>query len=148
MARLKSLCVGAAAGTMLMFVSQRAIAQTPPAERPDSPPPAGAPPASPAAPAATPAAPAPEAQPEVPAFFRGTEIGGLVDAYYNWYSPKPEGDAPYRNFDTRHNQFRVNMAQLWLAKAPTTNSRAGYKIKVSGGPATTMVQSLEPGSSS
>jgi Putative beta-barrel porin-2, OmpL-like. bbp2 len=141
MARLKSLCVGIAAGTILLCVSEHAIAQTPP---PD-PAPAGAPAAPPAAPAA---APAPEAKAEVPAFFRGTEIGGLVDAYYDWYSTKPDGDAPYRNFDTRHNQFRVNMAQLWLAKAPTASSRAGYKIKVSGGPATTMVQSLEPGASS
>ena len=40
------------------------------------------------------------------------------------------------------------MAQLWLAKAPTSSSRAGYKIKLSGGPATTIVQSLEPGGSS
>ena len=84
----------------------------------------------------------------MPAFFKGTEIGGLIDAYYDFYSTKPAGDAPFRNFDTRHNQFRVNMAQLWLAKAPTSSSRAGYKVKVSGGPATTMVQSLEPGSSS
>jgi len=122
-------------------VAASAFAQSPPPE------PAGTstPPAP--APASAPASPA-EQKAEVPAFFRGTEIGGLVDAYYDWYSTRPDGDAPYRNFDTRHNQFRVNMAQLWLSKAPTASSRAGYKIKVSGGPATTMVQSLEPGASS
>jgi len=86
-------------------------------------------------------------KPEVPAFFRGTEIGGLLDAHYDYFSTKPDGDAQYRNFDTRHNQFRVSMAQIWLAKAPTADSRAGYKVKMSVGPATTMVQSYEPGTS-
>src|SRR5207247_11041539 len=55
--------------------------------------------------------------------------------------------AQYRNCHTRHDQFRVNMAQIWLSKVPTATSRAGYKVKLSVGPATTIVQSLEPGSS-
>ena len=91
--------------------------------------------------------PEPETAPDVPAFFRGTEVGGLVDAHYNWFSTRPEGDAQYRNFDTRHDQFRVSMAQVWLAKAPSAASRAGYKVKLSVGPASTIVQSLEPGAS-
>jgi hypothetical protein len=96
---------------------------------------------------ATAAAPEPEAKVEVPAFFRGVEFGGLIDAHYNWFSTRPDGDAQYRNFDTRHDQFRVAMAQIWLTRAPTAASRAGYKVKLSVGPATTIVQSLEPGSS-
>jgi hypothetical protein len=100
------------------------------------------------APAATAPAPPAETQAEVPAFFRGTEVGGLVDAHYDWFSTRPAGDAQYRNFDTRHDQFRLAMAQIWIAKAPTATSRAGYKVKVSGGPASTIVQSLEPGASS
>ncbi|MEO6238324.1 MAG: porin [Vicinamibacterales bacterium] len=96
-------------------------------------------------PAATPAA-ATE-PPEVTGFFRGTEIGGLIDARYTWFSTKPEGDAQYRNFDTRHNQFGLSMAQIWFSRPATAASRAGFKIKVSGGPATTIVQSLEPGGS-
>src|SRR5207247_5371184 len=55
--------------------------------------------------------------------------------------------AQYRNCHTRHDQFRVNMAQSWLWKVPRATSRAGYKVKLSVGPATTIVQSLEPGSS-
>jgi hypothetical protein len=35
------------------------------------------------------------------AFFRGTGLGGLVDARYTWFSTKPEADAQFRNFDTR-----------------------------------------------
>ena len=98
-----------------------------------------------AAPAPAPAAAEPA--PEAFSFFRGTEIGGLVDARYTWFSTRQDGDALYRNFDTRHNQFGLSMAQLWLAKAPTAASRAGFKVKLSVGPATTIVQSLEPGSS-
>jgi len=112
-------------------------------------PPPGAETVGAAAPAA-PAAPAPaEAPPpsDIAAFFKSTEIGGMIDAHFSWYDTKPIGDAPYRNFDTRHNQFRVSLAQFWLAKAPAEDSRAGFKVKLSVGPATTMVQSLEPGGS-
>jgi hypothetical protein len=101
--------------------------------------------------AGAPAAPAapetPPPQSEIATFFKSTEIGGMIDAHFSWYDTKPVGDAPYRNFDTRHNQFRVSMAQLWLAKAPAEDSRAGFKVKLSVGPATTIVQSLEPGGS-
>lgn len=116
-------------------------AQSPPA--PETTSPAGPPAAS--AGATTPAEPA--AGSDVAAFFRGTEIGGLVDAHYHWFTTQPAGDAPFRNFDTRHNQFRVSMAQLWITKAPIAESRAGFKVRLSVGPATTMVQSLEPGGS-
>jgi hypothetical protein len=102
------------------------------------------------APAPDPAASTPPAEQksEVPAFFRGTEIGAMIDSYYDWYSTRPDGDAQYRNFDTKHNQFHLSMAQVWLSKAPTADSRAGYRVKVSGGPGTTMVQSYEPEGSS
>ena len=121
----------------LLTVGIPAAAQSPPA------PPADAAPA-----AATAPAPPVEEKVEVPAFFRGTEVGGLVDVHYDWFSSRPAGDAQYRNFDTRHDQIRLAMAQIWISKAPTATSRAGYKVKVSGGPASTIVQSLEPGSSS
>lgn len=133
MSRAKYVCAGLAASALLALIPGVAMAQTPSSAAPD---PAAAP---------TAAAPPPEAQADLPSFFRGTEIGGLVDAHYDWYSTRPEGDALYRNFDTRHDQFRVSMAQIWLARAPTASSRAGYKVKLSVGPATTIVQSFEPG---
>ena len=132
--RLRSTRVPLLVGALLTAAAP-AAAQSPP-------PPPGTDAAATAAPA-----PPPEAAPEVPAFFRGTEIGGLVDAHYSWFSTRPEGDAQFRNFDTRHDQFRVSMAQIWLARAPTATSRAGYKVRLSVGPASTIVQSLEPGSS-
>ena len=67
-------CVGSAV-VLVCAGSQPARAQTPaPATQ---------------APAPAPAAP----EPDPLSFFKSTEIGGLVDAYYDWYSTKPVGDA-------------------------------------------------------
>lgn len=79
-------------------------------------------------------------------FFRNTEVGALVDAYYDFYSTKPSGDAQFRNFDTKHNQFAFSMAQVWLAKPASADSRTGFKVKFNFGPASTLVNSFEPGS--
>jgi hypothetical protein len=105
----------------VFFVSPRgAAAQTPPASAPPAP--------AAAAPAAS------------------TEIGALVDAYYDYYSTKPTGNAPFRNFDTLHNQFAFSMAEVWLTKAPTADSRVGFKLKLNFGPATSnFIHSTEPG---
>jgi hypothetical protein len=81
---------------------------------------------------ATPAAPDPDKV--TLNFFKGTEVGGLVDAYYDWYSTKADG--VYRNFDTKHNAFSLSMAEVWLAKAPAADSRVGYKVKLAFGPTT------------
>ena len=125
------------------FAAAPASAQSPP---PGIEPSTAAAAAAAPAPAPVPPPPPPEDASDIAAFFRSTEIGGLLDAHFSWYTTKPEGDASFRNFDTRHNQFRVSMAQVWIAKAPAPESRAGFKVKLSVGPATTIVQSLEPGS--
>jgi len=101
------------------------------------------PPADP--PAATQASDPPAAQPETNGFWASTELGGLIDAYYDYYSTKPDGDATYRLFDTRHNQFSLNMAELWLSKAPTADSRAGFRIRATAGTAATLINAYEPG---
>jgi hypothetical protein len=64
-------------------------------------------------------------------FFKGTEIGGLVDAYWMYNSNKV--DPLYRAFDTKYNTFDISMAELWAAKSPTTDSPIGYKIRLSFG---------------
>jgi len=74
-----------------------------------------------------------------------TEIGGLVDAYYAYNANKTPGDAPYRNWDTRHNQFAFAMAEVWFNKVPTADQRAGFNVKLNFGPATEMVHASEPG---
>ena len=79
-------------------------------------------------------------------FFGSFELGGLADAYYDYYSTKPDGDATFRNFDTRHNAVRFSMAQIWLMKAPTDDSRAGMNLKFNFGHAATLINSYEPSS--
>jgi hypothetical protein len=82
-----------------------------------------------------------------PTSFLGSfELGGLVDGYYDYYSSKPEGDATFRNFDTRHNAVRFSMAQIWLTKAPADDSRAGMTVKFNFGHAATMINAYEPAS--
>jgi hypothetical protein len=91
--------------------------------------------------------PPPPAPPPAPAS-TGVDIGALTDVYYDWYANKPNisADAPYRNFDTKHNQFALSMAELWLAKAPTSDSRVGFKFKLNFGSATSnFIHAAEPG---
>jgi putative OmpL-like beta-barrel porin-2 len=135
----------AALAAMLVVLSPvRAGAQSPPP--PDNP---GAvtPPATPADPkpadpkAADPAAP----EAGIIGFFKNTELGGLADVYYDYYSTKPSGDAQYRNFDTKHNQFGFSMAELWVAKGPSPDQRAGFKVRFTIGPAATLIHAAEPG---
>jgi hypothetical protein len=77
-------------------------------------------------------------------FFKGTEIGGLVDGYYDYFSTKTDG--LYRNFDTKHNAFTLNMAELWVAKTPAADSPVGYKIRLNYGPAASnLIAFAEPG---
>jgi len=88
--------------------------------------------------------PAPAAPPPAPS--SSIEFGGLADIYYDFYSTKPTGDAPYRNFNTKHNSFAFSMAEVWLNKAPTADSRAGFRVKLNFGPATTnIIHATEPG---
>src|SRR5437016_2670217 len=77
-------------------------------------------------------------------FFGSFELGGLVDGYYDYYSTKPDGDATYQNFDTRHNAPRFSMGQVWLTKTPTGDSRAGMNVKFNFGHAATMINAAEP----
>lgn len=77
-------------------------------------------------------------------FFRTVELGGLVDGYYVYNTNRTPGDAPYRNFDTRHNQFAFSLGEVWLIKNPTDDRRAGFNAKFSFGPATSIIHASEP----
>jgi hypothetical protein len=82
------------------------------------------------------APPAPDPDKVTLNFFKGTEVGGLVDTYYQWYSTKADG--AYRAFDAKHNAFTVSMAEVWLAKAPASDSPIGYKVRLNFGGATSV----------
>jgi hypothetical protein len=81
-----------------------------------------------------------------PVFFRNIQFGGLADGYYDYNSLKPDGDALYRNFDTKYNKARFSMAQLWAVKGPTADSRIGFNVKLSVGHANDMIHASEPSS--
>ena len=81
-------------------------------------------------------APAPDPDKVTLNFFKGTEVGGLVDTYYEWYTTKANG--AYRAFDQKHNTFDVSMAEIWLAKAPASDSPIGYKVRLNFGSAPTV----------
>ena len=66
-------------------------------------------------------------------FFKGTELGGLVDGNFLWNSNKT-GPA-FHAFDTKHNTFDLSMAELWLAKSPAADSPIGYKLRLNFGSA-------------
>jgi hypothetical protein len=78
-------------------------------------------------------------------FFRSTEISGFVDAYYGYNFNRPSRDNQLRNFDTKHNQFGLNLIEIALDKKPTADSRLGFRADLNFGPATEIVHSMEPG---
>jgi hypothetical protein len=87
----------------------------------------------------------PPADPAPAAADPSFELGALVDTYYGYHFNTPDGDAPLRNFDTRHNQFALSMAEVWLASAPTADRRVGFNVKLTFGPASSLINAFEPG---
>jgi maltoporin len=72
-------------------------------------------------------------------FFKNTEIGGLVDAYWLYNSNKVPPS--YQAFDVLYNSFDVSMAEIWIAKTPTTDSPIGYKVRTTFGSAADIMAS-------
>ena len=88
------------------------------------------------------------AQTPAPAAAPSIDVGGLVDVYYDYYSTKPAANAQYRNFDAKHNQFALSMAEVWLKKAPSDTSRVGFNFKLNFGDASSnFIHAAEPGGS-
>lgn len=79
-------------------------------------------------------------------FFNNVELTGFVDMYYSYNFNKPS-DAINKlyNFNTQHNAFSFNLAEVALIKAPTQDSRAGFRLDFDYGPAAAMVNAFEPG---
>ena len=80
-------------------------------------------------------------------FFRKVEVSGFVDGYYSYNFNKPAGRTNVlRNFDTKNNQFALNMAEIVFEKKPDpNNSRLGFRLDLDFGPATDLVHASEPG---
>ncbi|MDQ3667863.1 MAG: porin [Acidobacteriota bacterium] len=82
-------------------------------------------------------------------FFKEIEVSGFIDGYYGYSFNKPSGRVNLlRNFDTRHNQFALNLAEIVIEKRPDpSNSRVGFRLDLDYGPATDLVHAAEPGGS-
>jgi len=80
-------------------------------------------------------------------FFREVEVSGFIDGYYGYNFNKPAGRINVlRNFDTRSNQFALNLAEVVIEKKPDPlNSRVGFRLDLDYGPATDLVHASEPG---
>ena len=118
---LDTAAIGMAACLLCIGTATQAAAQAP------APDPGQAAPATP---------PPPDPDKVTLNFFKGTEVGGLVDSYYQWYNTKTDG--LYRAFDQKHNQFAISMAEIWLGKTPTSDSPIGYKVRLNFGNATSV----------
>ena len=79
-------------------------------------------------------------------FLRRTEISGFVDGYYgyNFNTPVTRKAGPERTFDVNHNSFSLNLAELSFAKAPTADSRGGFRLDLDLGPTQDIVNASEP----
>jgi hypothetical protein len=80
-------------------------------------------------------------------FFREVEVSGFIDGYYGYNFNKPADRLNVlRNFDTRSNQFALNLAEIVIEKKPDPlNSRIGFRLDLDYGPATDLVHATEPG---
>ena len=76
-------------------------------------------------------------------FFKRTDVSGLVDGYFLW--ALNEVDPQLRNFDIDHNAFTLNYAEIAFAKAPTDDSRAGFRLDFGAGDTAELVNAFEPG---
>ena len=92
---------------------------------------------------------APASDAGLAAFVRSIGVVGFVDAYYSYrFQPSSSSaDAQLRNFDTKHNQFSFNLAEIALERRPTAQSRLGFRLDFNVGPATDMVHAAEPAGS-
>jgi hypothetical protein len=77
-------------------------------------------------------------------FFKTTELTGFVDGYYSW-NFNGIGPTQLRNFDTNHNEFSLNLAEIAIEKKPTAESRIGFRMDFDAGPTTDLVNAFEPG---
>lgn len=77
-------------------------------------------------------------------FFRSTELTGFLDGYFG-YNFNKVGDVQLRNFDTKHNQFSVNLAEIALERKASDTSRLGFRFDFNVGQGADISHSGEPG---
>jgi len=86
-------------------------------------------------------APTPEAMP-APAPEPKVQVGGWVDVYYGYNFNKV--DPSLRSFDVQHNTFSLSAAEVNFTKAPTAQSRVGFRTDLWVGKAADLTAAYEP----
>lgn len=69
-------------------------------------------------------------------FFKQVEVTGFIDGYYSYNFNKPFGRTnQLRSYETRNNEFALNLAEIALEKKPDSSSRFGFRLDLNYGPA-------------
>ena len=74
----------------------------------------------------------------------GLVFGASVDGYYGFNFNRVAGDAPLRNFDTRHDRINLGLAEAVVERAPTSTSRFGFRVDLDAGRTADLVAAFEP----
>lgn len=78
-------------------------------------------------------------------FFRDVEVSGLVDTYYSYNFNRPEDRTnTARAFDTRDNNFSLNLLKFTLEKKAESSSPIGFKIDLGFGPSVDLINGPNP----
>jgi hypothetical protein len=91
-------------------------------------------------PASASASPSPAPSPEPSKI----DVGGYVDTYYEYNFNKT--DPQLRSYDVQHNTFSLSAAELNFSKAPTAESRVGFRADLWFGKAADLTAAFEPAS--
>jgi hypothetical protein len=122
--------------TVLVAVSAAALATAPAAAQDAVPAPIPAPVPGPAP------DPTPEPSPSPRGGAPRVQVTGFVDVYYEYNFNGV--DPSLRVFDVQHNAFSLSLAEVALAKTPTTDSRVGFRADIDLGKTADIVASFEP----
>lgn len=77
-------------------------------------------------------------------FFKQVEVTGFVDGYYSYNFNKPSGGLnQLRSYETRNNEFALNLAEIALEKKVDSTSRLGFRLDINYGNAADLTHAGE-----
>lgn len=77
-------------------------------------------------------------------FFKQVEVTGFIDGYYSYNFNKPFGRTnQLRSYETRNNEFALNLAEIALEKKVDSTSRLGFRLDLNYGPAADLTHAGE-----
>lgn len=77
-------------------------------------------------------------------FFKQVEVTGFVDGYYSYNFNKPFGRLnQLRSYETRNNEFALNLAEIAFEKKVDSSSRLGFRLDLNYGNAADLTHAGE-----